>query len=372
MIVEQKKKHPRTVVRSKVLYPSADDICLCDDSTVSSICQDDPFSSLSELTELGMKFAPKRLTSLQLSRSYNRLGFTNKALRVSDCGTFLEFAHSIDCDGSISDKGKLHNANFCRDKLCPMCAWRRSYKIFGQVSQIMSRIGGDYRFVMLTLTVPNCAPDELKKTVERIFKAWGKLTRRKPFKSAVNGFFRAFEVTRNKNNGTYHPHFHCVLAVNKDYAESDLYITRDKWLSMWRKCYGDDSIISLDVRFAKGKSDDTEDCVSALSSAVAEIAKYAVKSSDYIVDGDDDLTDNIVSCLCDALHHRRLSQFGGVFQSVAQELRLDDSEDGDLVHINDDKIDPSLAYMIVRYGWSAGAYKLVDTYIKKPESEVIS
>lgn len=370
MIVQEKEKSPQVLAHSVADFGLA--CCSIGTeqySTKNVICQDDALKMCSECIELDTKFAPKRLSALQLSASYVRLGEASKAQRVASCGTFLEFAHAIDADGVMSDKGKLHNANFCRDKLCPMCAWRRSYKIFGQVSQIMSRIGGQYKFLMLTLTVPNCAPEELSETVERLFKSWGRLIRRAPFKKAVKGFFRALEVTRNKRTGTYHPHFHCVLAVPLDYAESDLYISRDEWLNMWRECYKDQSIISVDIRVAKGKTKETESCVDALSSAVAEIAKYAVKSSDYLVPNDEALTDDIVSRLCSALHHRRLSQFGGIFDETAKALKLDDAEDGDLVHLTD-KIDPSLAYMIVRYGWSAGAYKMLDTYIKHPESGV--
>lgn len=340
-------------------------------STENANCQDDVRKMCNECIELDTKFAPKRLSALLLSASYGRLGESSKAQRVADCGTFLEFAHAIDADGVMSEKGKLQNANFCRDRLCPMCSWRRSYKIFAQVSQIMSLIGSKYKFVMLTLTVPNCCPDELTETVQRLFGAWGNLIRSKAFKTAVKGYFRALEVTRNKKNGTYHPHFHCILAVPLDYAESDLYIPRDEWLKMWRKCYQDESIISLDVRMAKGKNTETENCVEALSSAVAEIAKYAVKSSDYLIKDDEALTDDIVFRLGSALYRKRLADFDhrGAFHKAREELQLDDAEDGDLVHLTD-KIDPSLAYMIVRYGWSAGAYKMLDTYIKQPESGV--
>lgn len=332
----------------------------CQDSSVLEMC--------SESVEIYTKFAPKRKSSLLLSASYRRLGESLKAQRVSDCGTFLEFAHAIDANGVMSDKGKLYNANFCRDRLCPMCSWRRSYKIFAQVSKIMSCIGGKYKFIMLTLTVPNCTPEELSETVQRLFGAWGKLIRTKAYKMAVKGFFRALEVTRNKMDGTYHPHFHCILAVPLDYAESELYIPREEWLKMWRKCYQDESIISLDVRMAKGKNAETDNCVEALSSAVAEIAKYAVKSSDYIIVDDDALTDDIVSRLGIALKGKRLADFdhNGAFHCARVELQLDDVEDGDLVHLSD-KIDPSLAYMIVRYGWSAGIYKMLDSYIKQPE-----
>ena len=32
-------------------------------------------------------------------------------------------------------KKKLKSANFCRLRLCPMCQWRRSLKMFGQVKK---------------------------------------------------------------------------------------------------------------------------------------------------------------------------------------------------------------------------------------------
>lgn len=343
-----------------------------DDTATSANCQGGdittPALSPSETLELFDKFAPKHRQSLSLSESYDRLGFSSKSIRVRDCGTSLVFSHAILPDGSPSPDGHLVQANFCRERLCPMCAWRRSYKIFGQVSQIMEQIGSSYRFVFLTLTAPNCSGSELKSTLDRFFKSWGKLIRRSFFQRSVLGYFRALEVTRNKSTGTYHPHFHCVLAVPLGYLSPRFFVSRDKWLNAWRECYGDERIISVDVRFARGKTQDGVECSEALSSAVAEIAKYSVKSSDYLVPSDFRLTDDIVLTLTEALHGRRLAQFGGVFASTAQVLKLDDVEQGDLVHL-DSEIDPSLAQMIVRYQWSTGVYKMVSSTLLTPFSE---
>lgn len=338
----------------------------CSDSieqytTKTAVCQVELPEMCTEYTELEQKFAPKHISSIHLSESYRRIGYESKADRVFECGTFLEFAHSLEADGTVSEKGKLYNANFCKDRLCPMCAWRRSYKIFSQVSRIMVCIGPKYKFLMLTLTVPNCAPERLSETLERLFRAWSSLIRQKAFRGAVRGFFRALEITYNKQTNTYHPHFHAVLAVPLEYSPcEDFYISHDKWLDMWRKAYGDKNIVSVDIRVAKSKCKEADKCVDALSSAVAEIAKYSVKSSDYLFQGDDDLTDSIVGCLSVALHGRRLAHFGGVFADIAKQLKLDVDND-DLIRL-DDTIDPSLAVMIVRYGWSAGVYKLISSY----------
>lgn len=363
--MNSKEKSP-SMLAHRVASPALVSCCICSDSNEhytikNSGCQVFVPEMCTEYTELEQKFAPKHLSSIQLSESYRRIGYSSKADRVLDCGTFLEFAHSVEHDGALSVKGTLHNANFCKDKLCPMCSWRRSYKIFAQVSKIMSRIGSKYKFLMLTLTVPNCTSGALADTLNRLFKAWANLIRQKLFKSVVKGFFRALEITYNRQANTYHPHFHAVLAVPFDYAVWDgIYITHDMWLDMWRKAYGDESIISLDIRIAKGKCKETEDCVEALSSAVAEIAKYSVKSSDYLIQDDESLTDDIVKCLSSALHHRRLAHFGGIFAEIAKLLKVD-VEDDDLVHL-DDLIDSSIAFMIVRYRWSAGVYKMTGSY----------
>ena len=105
-----------------------------------------------------------------------------------------------------------------------------------------------------------------------------------------------------------------------------------------------------------------KDCsAGSLSSAVAEVAKYAVKSSDYLFEDNPVLTDEIVSVLSSALAGRRLVSFGGCFRKAWQLLNLDDPENGDLVNL-DGKINPQLRYLIIRFGWSAGVYKFTDAY----------
>ena len=78
--------------------------------------------------------------------------FNNKAPQLLECGKFLEFKEFI----KTGDK-KLNKANFCKYRLCPMCSWRRSLKIFGQASQVMAEAEKQgYRFLFVTLTQKNC------------------------------------------------------------------------------------------------------------------------------------------------------------------------------------------------------------------------
>ena len=332
-----------------------------DYSTNNVICQD-----FTENKEVSEKFTDKRKWAEVLSASYTRLDKTKRADRVKGCGTYLEFAHQIDGNGSIDSQGKLHNANFCRDRLCPMCAWRRAIKIFSQVSKIMDSIVNDYEFIFLTLTIPNVSADELKNAIDELQKGWAKLIRKKPIKNVLKGYFKALECTRNKERDDYHPHFHCVLAVPKSYYKKDGYIKQAEWLELWRECMGDERITQVDVRRFKSKPTENElNASKALASAVAEVAKYAVKAADYL-SIDTAETDKVVSVFSEVLHGRRLCDFdtNGAFGQARAKLKLDDAEDGDLIHIDEDPISPAVAWLIVRYGWSAGAYEIIDSSIR--------
>ena len=342
--------------------------------------------------EIDTKFKPRKIQNEMLAACYNRIGWTNRASRCAQCGTLLEWAPVLNAEpprapaslgaghgGSESERTrhKLVNANFCRDRLCPMCSWRRSYKIFGQVSRVMEYINktypNKYDFIFVTLTVPNCTPDMLDKTIDKLLKAFDRLVHYKRVKTAVKGFFRALEVTRNTDPkspsyGTFHPHIHVVFMVEKRYFKEDVYIPRDDWLALWQKATRDPTITQVDVRKAgkKRKKEQTEE--QALSAAVAEIAKYAVKGSDFLGKMDKDgnvivplpdyLQDEIVKVLAPALAYRRLCAFGGMLEEVRKILNLDDPEDGDLVH-TDEELNVDITTMIYRYGWSCGAYKLI-------------
>ena len=336
------------------------------DNTNLSICQD----SLTE--ELATRFTPKRKASEVLALSYLRIGYLNKSDRVLNCGTLLEFQRAEN-----ENEWKLSSANFCRDRLCPMCSWRRTYKIYAQISQIMNVIENDYAFLFLTLTIPNCSADELPKTIDRLQAGWQRLIHYKRFQTAVKGYFKALEVTRNtdrrsKSYNTYHPHFHVILAVKPSYFKNLDYIKQSEWLSMWRKAMQDESITQVDIRRCKGKQDGLEgaEAVKALGSAVAEVAKYSVKSADYLgrMDKNGFLVapfpkeeiDEAVLYLGAALHRRRLTALGGIFEETSKQLQLDDCEDGDLIHVDGSSVRTDVAYMIRRYGWSCGAYKLLE------------
>lgn len=314
----------------------------------------------------------KKKKSILVSDSFKRLSNKNRRIEtynkelykqsvyIKECGTYLEFKKYLD-----TNELRLYTGNFCKKRLCPMCQWRRSLKMFFQVSKIMERAEVDYKgmeYIFLTLTVKNVFGCDLHYAIDKMQVAYKRLLEYRDFKSSVLGGIRVLEVTRNKNKGSdyfgsYHPHFHCVLMVPENYFSSMLYRTKDDFAMMWNRSlinrgWFQDVIPICDVR--KISSSDMN-----LKKAVCEVSKYSVKDSD-ILDDDLDFMDEGIEDLYYSLKSRRLVTFSGLFRKIKKELMLDDIEGGDLVNVNDDMMDDEgRIYEIVNYIWNNGIFEFV-------------
>ena len=292
-----------------------------------------------------IEWRKRKMSSLEVSASYKRLGNMSKAFRMNSCGDILEFVRQ-------GDKKKLIHAHFCKIRLCPMCAWRRSLKTFAQVSQVMNEFETNrHAFLFLTLTCRNVGANGLKETMDKLFSAFNDLTHLKKFRQAVVGWFRALEVTYNHRENTYHPHFHCILAVRERYFKDVSYISHGEWVSLWQGCLGANYIPVVDIRRFKKTA----------GKEIAEVSKYAVKPEDYIIRYYEDnsvfqeKTDTIIDVLDKALFRRRLVAFGGEFKKIHKRLNLDDIEDGDLVVVDGkEELRDDVKQVIEIYRWHVG------------------
>lgn len=291
------------------------------------------------------KFHPKKEKALFLSDIYKKIGLNDKALKIRNCGDFLEFSQSR------NSEFKLTNANFCKARLCPMCAWRRSLKIYGQVSKILNSLkdNGDYRYLFLTLTLKNCIPEDLKDTLDLLMSAWNSFSRKKAFKQVVKGFYRALEITFNSDSGECHPHFHCILLVDKSYFnQSRVYLSKRDWEDMWKLSLKVSYRPIVDVRAFKTTSDKT------IEKSVAEGAKYTIKDNDYLFEDNELESIRRVKILEESLLSRRLISMGGKFKELHKKLNLDDPENGDL--IDENQVIIKDIKTMIRYGWNGTGY----------------
>ena len=252
------------------------------------------------------------------------LGYLKRS-RVSQCADVLRFA--------VTDTGhlKLKQTWFCKSRLCPMCAWRRSMKYAVETSKIIEEAvkrEPKGRWLFLTLTTKNTTnANDLSNEIKSYSVALRKMLRSKSLKDTVLGFSRGIEVTVNKENGTYNQHMHVLLFVKASYFKGGRYISKTEWVQLWRKAMKLDYDPSVDVRSVKGANADER------FKAVLEVAKYPVKSKDYLLK--ESLDDNlkIVGDLEDALHRKRLTAFGGLLKVIQKELNIEeiDSDKADLI-----------------------------------------
>ncbi len=71
----------------------------------------------------GRNWRGRKLMNLKLTDVFKALGYKNSLIeRISSCGEILQFVQQD--DGTL----KLYQAYFCKNKLCPLCNWRRSMK----------------------------------------------------------------------------------------------------------------------------------------------------------------------------------------------------------------------------------------------------
>lgn len=249
--------------------------------------------------------------------------------RIEHCGEYLCFLY----DESLKNK-KLHKGNFCKNRFCTICAWRKAVKDSFKLTIMMEYIRqkSNKEFIFLTLTTPNVTGDKLEQEIKKYNKAFGNLLKRKELEGVVKGYVRKLEVTYDKQEfitkelyqkkkdyyknrnlrvgdlnptyDTYNPHFHVLIAVNKSYfTDKDYYINQKKWLALWQDVTGDSSITQVNVK--KTTQGDLKE--------VYEVAKYSAKDTDYLV------SKGVFETFYKALSGKQLIVYGGLF---AEALRL--------------------------------------------------
>lgn len=271
----------------------------------------------------GRNWRGRKLMNLKLADVFKALGYKNSLIeRISSCGEILQFVQQD--DGTL----KLYQAYFCKNKLCPLCNWRRSMKYSYQLSRIVDEVivqEPKGRFLFLTLTVRNVSGEDLNKTLSQLTQAFNRLFKYKKVQKNLLGYLRSVEVTYNKETNTYHPHIHVLMMVKSSYfsGAGENYISQEEWWQLWAKSLKVDYLPIVDIRVVKNSG-------RGLEGAILETAKYPVKPMNL------DVTDKqVVDDLYQGLYRKRQLGFGGLFKVIKKQLELDDIENGDLIHTAD-------------------------------------
>lgn len=267
--------------------------------------------SLSEISPGDKPWDKHRSFADRVESHYQGSEFQDYSLRVRDCSQLLGFGLTLQDDSTM--KLKLKAAKFCRVRHCPVCQWRRSLMWKAKAYKVLPKIVEAYpkhRWLFLTLTQKNVEITKLKETLKEMNTGFRRLSDLKSFPAI--GWLRSTEVTKGRD-GNAHPHFHCLLLVPTTYFGNS-YLSKDKWIEMWRKSMRLDYKPILDVQAVKqGKYP---------MDLVPELLKYCTKESDMVSDREWFLE------LTRQMHKMRSIATGGVLKDYLKEL---EQEPDDLI-----------------------------------------
>ncbi len=306
------------------------------------------------------KFIEKKLQTNDIIFKFYNTGFTKESEKIKQCGNYLEFIfkeHQI----TKENKKKLANANFCKNRFCPVCSWRRTRNITGQLKEAFTAIQEKEKVatLFLTLTVSNPDVKDLKSTIAKMNKAFKRMSETKRFKNAILGYFKSIEILGDKTpKGQAHPHFHILLVVKESYFKKSDYINQKEFLQMWRDATRNQNITQVDVRRIKSKNENFSD----IDSAIAETVKYAVKHSDLCKRTNEDFY-----YLYTQTKNLRFISAGGILKDHLNLIKIDE----DLINLK--KENEALWIEICRliYTWQNGDYQLKEIKPPKENKEQI-
>lgn len=287
--------------------------------------------------------------------------YLGRRLEILEYKTFDNVLHCAEVLNFLIDKDeklKLYQTWFCKNKLCPICNWRRSMKYSYQAMQIVEKAierEPKGRFLFLTLTIKNVSGNELNKTLSDMTKSFKRLFERKKVKKNLIGFLRATEVTRNDETEMYHPHLHILLFVKSSYFKGDgeNYISQKEWQELWKQSAKLNYDPVVDIRVVKPNE---KKGTSDIRSAVLETAKYPVKSIDEMGKTEEEKL-QVTDDLMQGLYRKRQIAFGGLFKKIRKELQLSDIENGDLINTSDEQEVATRGEEIVaRWNWQRQNY----------------
>ncbi|HEH2460110.1 TPA: protein rep [Staphylococcus aureus] len=277
------------------------------------------------------KYTEKKQRNQVFQKFIKRHIGENQMDLVQDCNTFLSFV----ADKTL-EKQKLYKANSCKNRFCPVCAWRKARKDALGLSLMMQYIKQQEKkeFIFLTLTTPNVMSDELENEIKRYNNSFRKLIKRKKVSSVIKGYVRKLEITYNKKRDDYNPHFHVLIAVNKSYfKDTKSYISQKEWLNLWRDVTGMPEITQVQVQKIRQNN----------NKELYEMAKYSGKDSDYLIN------QKVFDAYYRSLKGKQVLVYSGLFKEARKLLK-----NGDLDYLKE--IDPTEYIYQIFYIWKQKEY----------------
>ncbi len=278
-------------------------------------------------------------------------GFQKESSLVNGCGTRIGFSIQEHIE-TKDTRRRLKEANFCKFRFCATCNWRRNLNINRELLQAFEAVEAtrSVSYLFLTLTIKNCKTSDLKATVKLMNEAFKRMSKTKAYKNTILGYFKALEIVGDKTKeGEVHPHFHIILIVSSSYFNGDYYLSQAKWRNMWAKALRVDYKPIVDVRRIKAKKTKNGKTLTALQSAVFEVAKYSVKHTILTEKPDDEFAQIIFQT-----KGMRFFSTGGLLKDMINLQKCDE----ELIQFQKDLEDKWREIYEEIYEWLNGDYRL--------------
>ncbi len=255
--------------------------------------------------------------------------------RYHNCSTYLKYAIVKNLEGNFVEK--LVVANFCKNRWCSICNWRRSLKYRTILNNRIVKVKEKYnaKFIFVTFTIKNTYYKNLKEDLKLILNSFSKLFKYLLRRNrGILGYVRSLEFTLQKDNIEFiNLHIHVLVAVTTSYFNKNynLYLNQKDWTNLWQKYLGVDYKPVVDVRLVKKRKKST---YTAEELAVFEVVKYILKDIDLLRLQKEKRVD-IFKELYQSFRNVRNLGFGGVF---APKNFKKEKEEEDLINIKDSEI----------------------------------
>ncbi|MGE9835096.1 protein rep [Streptococcus orisratti] len=334
------------------MFNSKKDNLFCKNNYIMGVIEKQVFKDFSKQGK-DRKWRERKLKNIELAGRLEKLGYRSFE-RVYQCAEVLKFIEQQD------GTKKLYQSYFCKNKLCPICNWRRSMKYAYQAELVVNEAMKRYpkgRFLFLTLTIKNVSGEELNQSVSEVGRAFNRLMKYKKIGKNILGYLRATEVTYSHEHENYHPHLHVLLFVKSSYFTGNVknYINQEEWTKLWAKAMKLDYTPVVDIRTVKARQS------KSLKAAIIETAKYPVKPFDVDTEEVSLFTEmdkeRITEDLTNGLYRKRQIGFGRLFKEIKAELELDDIEEGNLVQTGAEEKTETIGREIVAFwNWDRKNY----------------
>jgi len=277
----------------------------------------------------------RKKASKAMSNRLEMVGFQRRSERMSQCMERVQYAICANC-------GRVHitQAYLCRDRFCAICAAglaRKRWWLMMAAAEAADFWRGS-RIAMLTLTIKNCSPMQLRQTLNGMALAFKRLQQRKFWKENIMGYARHTEITYNAEANTMHPHYHIMLVLAPN--ANKLGVIGSTIATDWRDALRVEYLPIYDIRYAYSSRNITvrdkngETIADAdnikLISAFSQASKYMVKPTNILSIPDN----NDMAAVVVAMTGLQTAAYGGCVRTARKIAAISDDDNLDAVAVD--------------------------------------